>query len=109
MDASPPTAYTSAKSSARRMYVKPVETHPGKRRRTKQLNSFYTTDLSIKNHLNETSLIIATQIGAYRYAEKLITQGTDITVSDVLQKTPLHYCVEASLLTTDKNFYYAMM
>jgi ankyrin repeat protein len=85
------------------MYVKPVQIHPGKRRRTKQLNSFYTIHPSIKNHLGETSLIIATQIGAYRYAEKLIAQGTDITVSDVLQKTPLHYCVEASLFTTAKK------
>ena len=103
MNASLPTANTSAKRSVRRMYVKPVETHPGKRRRTKQLNSFYTIDPSIKNHLGETSLIIATQIGAYRYAEKLIAQGIDINVSDILQKTPLHYCVEASLFTTVKK------
>ena len=44
MEASHPTV---KKSTKRRMYLKPVETRPSKRRRTRQLNSFYTIDPSI--------------------------------------------------------------
>ena len=101
MDAS---TSTSTPGSAQRFSIEPVETHPEKRRRTKELDKSYQGNPSKRNHLGETPLITTTQLGAFRYAEKLIAVGVDVTVSDVRGRTPLHYCVETSLLST--RFYH---
>jgi len=101
MDASASTS-TSTPGSAQRFSIEPVETHPEKRRRTKELDKSYQGNPS-KRNLGETSLITTTQLGAFRYAEKLIAVGVDVTVCDVRGRTPLHYCVETSLLSTVKK------
>jgi ankyrin repeat protein len=88
MDAS---TSTSTPESARRFSMEPVETHPEKRRRTKELSKSYQGDPSERNHLGETPLMLTTQIGAFRYSEKLIAAGVDVTVCDVRGRTPLHY------------------
>ena len=83
--------------------MQPIKTHPEKRRRTKELDKSYQGDPSKRNHLGETPLIITTQLGAFRYAEKLIAAGVDVAVCDVRGRTPLHWSVEANLLSTVKN------
>jgi ankyrin repeat protein len=83
--------------------MQPIKTHPEKRRRTKELDKSYQGDPSKRNHLGETPLIITTQLGAFRYAEKLIAAGVDVPVCDVRGRTPLHWSVEASLLSTVKQ------
>ena len=66
------TSTSTPGSAHQRFSIEQVETHPEKRRRTKELDKSYQGNPSKRNHLGETPLITTTQLGAFRYAEKLM-------------------------------------
>jgi hypothetical protein len=55
-------------------------------------------NVNIFNHQNETPLIIASQLRAYRFAILILTQKTSINIQDEKGYSALHYAIGANTL-----------